>query len=315
LVFFAFVWLLSGGVYLWVNNSLGEGYVSRINSTLEQQHSTATHQAEISDSAAAIAADITLDRLRNILLGVNGALLIGVPLVAYRISRRTLLPLVESQKSQQRFVANASHELRTPLAVMLADLDWALAKERTTTDYKNTITSTRREVQDMSTLVQSLLTLTRLDDQNISFMPIDIENLISQVVAGHQPQAAEKHITITTKVRGVTVQGAADLLAIVFSNLLENAVKYAPQDSAIRISGEATTQSATIHISNRADGVTEHDLPHLFDRFYQAAAHQGGRGSGLGLAIVKQIVEAHRGSVGATLDDHMLTFTITLPTS
>src|SRR6266702_2327228 len=82
-IFFLFIWAFSGGVYLWVNNSLGEGYVNRINNSIERQNSTPLRQVEISDNAAAIATDITLDRLRNILILVNAVALAAIPLIAY----------------------------------------------------------------------------------------------------------------------------------------------------------------------------------------------------------------------------------------
>ncbi len=313
LVFFAFIWLFSGGVYLWVNSSLGEGYIDRINSALEQQHSTATHQAELADSTATVAADIALDRLRNILLVVNIATLFGIPIAAYLISRRTLIPLVESQKSQQRFVANASHELRTPLAVMLADLDWALKKERTVGDYKNTLTSTRQEVEEMSMLVRSLLLLTRLNDQKLRFTTVDLAHTLRQAIAEHQALADEKGITIQAKMANLNVSGNGDLLAVVCNNLLENATKYASQRSTINIAGETTDGGMIrVSISNHTDELSQNNVPHLFDRFYQAEAHQAGKGSGLGLAIVKQIVDAHDGKVEATLNDGVVTFSLIL---
>jgi signal transduction histidine kinase len=210
-------------------------------------------------------------------------------------------------------VANASHELRTPLAVMLADLDWALKKERTVGDYKNTIANTRQEVGEMSTLIRSLLMLTRLNDQKLQFIPVDLSRIISQAVAEHQTLAKAKDINIQTKVANLYTPGNTDLLAVACSNLLENAAKYAPQGSTINITEEAVDDMVRVRVSNRTDELSQNDLPYLFDRFYQAEAHQASQGSGLGLAIVKQIVGAHGGSIEATLSDRVITLSFMLP--
>jgi signal transduction histidine kinase len=302
LVFFAFIWLFSGGIYLWVNNSLGEGYVDRINSSLEQQHSSPMHQAEISDSAAGLAVDITLGRLRNILLFVNLAAVFGIPLAAYLISKRTLVPLIESQKSQQRFVANASHELRTPLALMLTELDWADKKERSLLDYKATITNTKHEVQHMTTLVKSLLMLARLSDRAMVMKTtVKVDPLIREVIEYYKAVAKERSLQITTDLHAQTIRGDEDLIHIVLSNLVDNAVKYARPHTAIHIVSKVASNNTIVEISNNTEALTKEQLGHFFDRFYQSDAHQAEEGFGLGLAIVKQIMEAHRGVIEAKL--------------
>jgi two-component system sensor histidine kinase CiaH len=313
LIFFAFIWLFSGGIYLWVNNSLGEGYVNRVNNALEQQHSTVNHQAEISDSTAAVAADITLDRLRNILLAINAVAIFGIPLVAYLISRRTLTPLVESQKSQQQFIANASHELRTPLAVMLAELDWALNKDRNSNDYKTTIINTRQEVEEMSALIRSLLLLARLNGQKLRFTPANLSDVVNQAIMDSQALTRDKDLTIKVRMGDLFASGDANLLTIICNNLFENATKYAPRSTTISITGDTIDDMVRMQISNLTNKLSKSDLPHLFDRFYQAEAHQADKGSGLGLAIVKQIVDAHSGKIEATLHDNIVTFSLLLP--
>lgn len=314
LMFFAFIWLFSGGIYLWVDSSLGEGYVNRINRVLAEQHTSATHIADIPDNAAAlVAADVALDRLRNILLAVNVVALAGVPFVAYLISRRTLLPLIESQQSQRRFIANASHELRTPLAVMLAELDWAAKKQRSPREYQSTVQNTRDEVLRMSNLVHSLLLLTRLADQSPQHVErVDVARLAERAIQNQTENAAVRSLTFNNQLNTTAIPGNAELLAVAIANLVENAVKYAPKKSAIAVQTTVNDNGARFSISNAAEGLTPEDVKQLFDRFYQATPHQGHEGFGLGLAIVKQIVEAHHGSVSANLREGTITFTITL---
>jgi signal transduction histidine kinase len=312
LIFFAFIWLFSCGVYVWVDNSLGEGYVNRINHVLVQQHSSSTHTADIPDNAAAsVAADIALDRLLNILLSVNVLALVAIPLVAYQISRRALLPLIESQRSQRRFIANASHELRTPLAVMLAELDWAAKKERTLNEYKATTTNARDEVLRMSNLVKSLLLLAQLDDrQKQNNDVVDVAWLTEEAIRKHEAGAKAKNITFHPKLQTAELLGNADLLAVAIGNLIENAVKYSPRKSVIDVCSVTADKVTQISITNLTDGLTQEDVKHLFDRFYQAGTHQGQAGFGLGLAIAKQIAESHYGTVSARLDDNVITISL-----
>lgn len=302
LIFFAFIWLFSGGIYLWVNNSLGEGYVNRINNALEQQHSTTKHPVELSDSDAAVAADITLDKLRDILITVNTVALVVIPLAAYYISRRTLRPLVESQKSQQRFVANASHELRTPLAVMLADLDWAAKKPRSADEYKTTIHNTREEVKQMTTLVTSLLLLARLNDtMTIKKHAVSLSDAVLSAIKYYDHAAQARHISFKTVLETDDIRGDTELIGIVLRNLVDNAVKYAKEHTIVEISSETVGKKIRVNVRNETNGLDAHQLTHLFDRFYQSDIHQSDEGFGLGLAIARQIVEAHDGRIEATI--------------
>lgn len=314
LIFFAVLWLLSGGIYLWVNNSLGEGYVNRINNALEQQHSTTKHPVELSDSDAAVAADITLDKLRDILITVNTVALVVIPLAAYYISRRTLRPLVESQKSQQRFVANASHELRTPLAVMLADLDWAAKKPRSAEEYKTTIHNTRDEVKQMTTLVTSLLLLARLNDtMTIKKQAVSLSDAVLSAIKYYDQAAQARHISFKTALATDDIKGDNELIGIVLRNLVDNAVKYAKEHTTVQVSSEVAGKKVRVSVRNTTDELDPRKLTHLFDRFYQSDVHQGNEGFGLGLAIAQQIVEAHGGQIEArtsSKDEIEISFTI-----
>lgn len=314
LIFFAVLWLLSGGIYLWVNNSLGEGYVNRINNALEQQHSITKHQVELSDSNAAVAADITLDKLRDILLFVNAVALFTIPVIAYFISRRTLMPLVESQKSQQRFVANASHELRTPLAVMLADLDWAAKKPRSADEYKTTIHNTRDEVKQMTTLVTSLLLLARLNDtMTIKKHAVSLSDAVLSAMKYYDQAAQARHISFKTALETNDIKGDNELIGIVLRNLVDNAVKYAKEHTIVQVSSEVAGKKVRVSVRNTTDELDPRKLMHLFDRFYQSDVHQGNEGFGLGLAIARQIVEAHGSQIEAHAsgkDEIEISFTI-----
>ncbi|MDB5179671.1 MAG: hypothetical protein JWN12_303 [Candidatus Saccharibacteria bacterium] len=316
IVFFGFIWIFSGGIYLWTNNALGKGYVNRINEIVEQSNNKAKVSGEFSDDTATVAADVALDRMRNIILLVNGVALILIPTLAYQLSRRSLRPLIQSQAEQQKFITNASHELRTPLAVMAGELELAAKQPRSINEYQKTIKNTAREVHRMTVLVQELLLLARIGtiDGLKDKASIEITDLIDEVVNLHSAQAKQKNITIiqSHKAQG-GVSGRRELLIIAVGNLVDNAIKFSKKSSSIFIDTSSDKNVCTIEVKNGGSTIPVHKIPHLFERFYQTNTDHSLEGYGLGLAITKQIVELHAGSIAATSSNKETTFSISLP--
>lgn len=318
LIFFVFVWLLSGGIYLWVDNSLGEGYINRINNTIEQQYGSKAHQTELSDTAAGVAADVTLDRLRNILLVVNMVALVGVPLVAHWISKRSLLSLVESQEAQRQFVAHASHELRTPLAVMSGELELAMKRLRTTQEYQRTIAAAHGETQRLATLVHELLLLARVQDSSskLKMEAVSLDHAVEELVLSFQAKAQQKklHLNLTIPSdQTITVKGKRDLLLVALGNVIDNAVKFAAPHTAIAIRLAAIGHKAVVSVEDSGKAIDKDKLTRIFDRFYQTDASHTETGAGLGLSITKQIIDVHHGSIAVTSRGTQTVFTIKLP--
>jgi signal transduction histidine kinase len=315
LIFFCFIWAFSGGIYLWTNNSLGKGYVNRINEVIEQSGKKGRSQAELPDDTATIAADVALDRLRNIILIVNGIALVLIPTLAYQLSRRSLRPLAKSQEVQQHFIANASHELRTPLAVMLGELELAAKQGRTSEEHAKTIKNTKNEVQRMTTLVKELLVLARVEngDKLQETQEVKMNDLINETINLHKSAAARKKVKITVKMDGSLVaQGKKDLLGIALGNLLDNAIKFSGNNETVTVYGSRIKNKNIVEFTNEGE-IGAKDIPHLFDRFYRGDAHDTSIGSGLGLAITKQIIELHGGTIVAGSRAQKTTFSITLP--
>ena len=315
MIFFAFVWFLSGGVYLWVNSSLGEGYVKRVNQALTRQHGK---RIDVSDTAAGIAADVTLDKLRNILIAANALALIGVPALAYTVSKRSLSSLIESQATQARFVAHASHELRTPLAIMSGELELALKKPRRAHDYHTTIIATYAETRRMITLVHELLLLARVQNNanKLVVEPLHPATLVRAALDDAVPLANEKslHFQFVDELPPATIiMGERGLLQLALKNIIDNAVKFAFNDSTITVRLSAKNHHCSITVMDSGEPIKKTDIIHMFDQFYQADTSHSSRGVGLGLAITRQIVMLHHGKITAESQGNSVTITALLP--
>ncbi len=208
-------------------------------------------------------------------------------LVGLAFAERSLRPVKQMVERLEQFTQDASHELRTPLAALSSSLDLALKSKK----YREGILSAKEDLRQVAALAERLLDLARLDRFTIDAASVDFSGLVGEAVRRHSAQAAEKHLAIESSVTpGVTVHGDAALLRQVLANLLMNAVKFSTaRGGTIRI---RLTRDALV-VADEGVGIAKRDLPHVFDRFYQAEHSRSHGGFGLGLALVKRIVELH----------------------
>jgi len=237
-----------------------------------------------------------------------------------RLSRafNAMLDRVEKNfKAQKQFIADSSHELRTPLTVIRGNLD--LLKRNP--DPRNQIESLQaieRESERMRRLVEDLLLLAQSDArQSVEMLPLQLDTLVLDVYKDTRVLADARHQTLKLgHFDPVAAEGDAERLKRVFLNLVDNAIKYTPEEGTITISLFQGKKWARIVVADNGIGIAEKDQPLIFDRFYRVdkARNRGSGGTGLGLAIVKHIIEAHSGRI--TLESEAgkgSTFTIWLP--
>jgi heavy metal sensor kinase len=221
-------------------------------------------------------------------------------------------------QNQKRFSADASHELRTPIAVVMAQTQAALKRDRSTEEYKAVLEACMRASQRMKSMADSLLQLTRIDAKENA---LDLnKHVLNDIVSNAAADAA--HISHMHYVNymgpDMTIIANIDSERIdqVLTNLLSNAVKHNSSGCSIQVTLKKEGDSAHIEISDDGQGIDADALPHIFERFFRvdkARSRQQG-GSGLGLSIVKSIVEAHGGTIEATsIPGKKTTFTILLP--
>lgn len=202
------------------------------------------------------------------------------------------------------FVANVSHELRTPLTSMQgfleALLDGTIEDGRSREHYLQII---HRETLRLNRLIHDLLDLSLIESGKVSWElnPIDVADLINQVLLKLSPQLEGQQVRVEQKIPTALplMLGNEDRVEQVLTNLLENAVRYSRPGTTVTITAVEKDGYITVAITDQGTGIPAEDLPHIWERFHRVeksrSRHLGG--TGLGLAIVKQIVEIHGGRV------------------
>ena len=204
--------------------------------------------------------------------------------------------------AQSRFVVDASHELRSPLSNLRGTVEVALRRERSSEEYRQTLSTSLTEIERLSRLASDLLTLSRADTGGfiVNLALCDLGRIVSQSVSTHKLRAEAEQIHLTLENQGsLPIQGDPDRLRQVLDNLLDNALRHAPAGSTIAIRAQRQGSLCVVQVSDSGPGLSTESQERIFDRFYRAdssRARQYG-GAGLGLAIVKAIVEAHLGRV------------------
>ena len=208
--------------------------------------------------------------------------------------------LERSFDSEKRFASDASHELRTPVAIILAECEYARQTAQTVDDYRESLEVVERQGRRMSTLINQLLNITRMDQgtQVISREDADFSEL-ADVVADETVRASGKALEVEKDIApGVHANVDVGLMSRLVQNLVENACKYTPEGGRVRVSLAAAEGRLTLTVADNGIGIAKRDLPHIWERFWQADSSRGvDKGSGLGLAMVKQIADAHGGTL------------------
>ena len=225
---------------------------------------------------------------------------------------------LETAFAQQRqFTADAAHELRTPVSVMLTQTQTALNRERSGAEYRETLEACQRASQRMRKLIGSLLELARLDagQEPMKRLKFNLSQTVRDCVELVRPLATERGIKIHCDLPAVEVQGDAERLAQVVTNLLANAIQYNRANGEVRVSAKLQDGMVLLVVSDTGPGISGEDLPHVFERFYRADQSRSSGQTGLGLAISKAIVEAHGGTIEvSSRPPDGTTFTVMLPT-
>ena len=208
--------------------------------------------------------------------------------------------LERSFDSEKRFASDASHELRTPVAIILAECEYARQNAQTVDEYRQILDVVERQGRRMSTLINQLLNITRMDQgtQVISREDADFSEL-ADVVADETVRASGKVLEVEKDIApGVHANVDVGLMSRLVQNLVENACKYTPEGGRVRVSLAAAEGRLTLTVADNGIGIAKRDLPHIWERFWQADSSRGvDKGSGLGLAMVKQIADAHGGTL------------------
>lgn len=236
-------------------------------------------------------------------------------------SDETHLKMMKSLRQIKRFSSDVSHELKTPLTAMKGEIEVALKEARTNEEYQKILYSNLEDVDTLQSIVKNLLMLTYIEKESLKskFSLQNLDDILLKAIEDLVVVSAQKNIALDiVELERVSALGDEILLKTVFSNLIENAIKYSPYHTTIAITLTHENDQAIFQIEDEGSGIEEEKLKLVFDRFYRADDSRSKqiKGFGLGLSIVQQIIEVHDGTIKVkNRKPHGLDVKVTLPAS
>jgi two-component system heavy metal sensor histidine kinase CusS len=209
-----------------------------------------------------------------------------------------LARLEDSFTRLSQFSADLAHELRTPIGNMLGEAQVALTRKRTPDEYRTVIESAAAECERLSGIIDNLLFLARAEsaEQQIASSSFNARAAVEKIVSFYQTLAEDRQVEIACT-------GDAEIFVdpVLFNraigNLIDNALRFTPENGSIRIGIRTATNGVEISVSDSGSGIAPEHLRRVFDRFYRADPSRSSAGTGLGLSLVKSIADLHGGSV------------------
>jgi signal transduction histidine kinase len=237
--------------------------------------------------------------------------------VALEESNRKLLEL---DQIKSRFFANISHELRTPLTLLIAPLETLLHRFTLDAETKDLLATMQSNSMRLLKLINDLLDLVRLESgrMEVKREPLDVADFVKGLTSAARQVADDKRLRLETFVDPAlgTVVADRDKLEKIILNLVFNALKFTPSGGRVELRAQKHDQKVVLSVSDTGMGISQKNLPFVFDRFWQAdgSSKRKYQGVGIGLALVKELVEIQGGAVTVQSEENKgTTFTVTLP--
>lgn len=245
---------------------------------------------------------------------VNLMALISGGILSYLLAQYTLRPIEENMEAQAQFVSDASHELRTPLTALRTANEVALRdKKLKIADARAVIADNIEDITRLQSLADSMLGLLR--DDTAGFQEgVSLPDVVSEAMNMVVNQAQAKNISVEDATGDTMLYGNARSLTQLLTILLDNAIKYSPEGSAVHVTSEVQGHSLALTVQDEGVGMNEESVKNAFTRFYRAEESRSTAGYGLGLSIAKKIAEAHHGKISIeSVPGEGSKFTVTLP--
>ncbi|MDO4432840.1 MAG: HAMP domain-containing sensor histidine kinase [Aerococcaceae bacterium] len=208
--------------------------------------------------------------------------------------------LKEVDQMRQDFISNLSHELKTPIAA-IAGLSELLLDHQTDAETKQTLlTLLKDESERLNRLCEGILDLSRLDYDDYETQSVRIDEQIRHAMILLTEKWTDKTITMEWDGDVTTVNTVPDLTMLIWTNLIDNAIKYSSQQVEVSISCHQQENGALVHINDKGKGMTTEQVERMFEQFYQADSSHKASGYGIGLALVKKIIHLLGGKIHVT---------------
>lgn len=213
--------------------------------------------------------------------------------------------LAADEEAQRSFVANVSHELKTPMTTIGGFIDGILDGTIPPEQQKSYLMIVSNEIRRLSRTVVSMLNLSKIEAGEVSIAPVryDVGKQIFDTLLSFEKQINDKNINVEgfEDMGSVTINADKDLIQQVIYNLVDNAVKFTPENGVISISAKNEEEKTVVSIKNTGAGVSDEEISRIFERFYKVDKSRSYdvKGVGLGLYIVKTIVNMHNGEITA----------------
>ena len=233
----------------------------------------------------------------------------GFNLMAHELSSTEIL--------QTDFVSNVSHEFKTPINAIEGYSTLLQDSDNLDDDQREYIDKILFNTQRLSSLVGSILLLSKLENQQIPSHQVEyrLDEQIRQSIVALEPAWEQKDIEFDVELDRVSYLGNEPMMRHVWDNLISNAVKFSPNGGAVKIHLVKKLKRLIFTVEDQGPGLSEEAQKHIFDKFYQADASHKQEGNGLGLALVKRILTIEKGQIAAeNIPEGGCRFTVTLRT-
>ena len=225
----------------------------------------------------------------------------------------------ESERTKNELITTVAHDLRTPLTSIIGYLELLSGPVKLNEEMqKKYLDITYKKSKRLQKLIEDLFGFTKLNYGKISMKvsKVDIVKLLSQMLEEFYPNFMEKNLAyeLQSNVTAKVITADGNLLARLFDNLINNAIKYGSEGKKIIVKVDATDTVVTVSVTNFGYVIPKEELPLLFEKFYRVEQSRSVNtgGTGLGLAIAKNIVDMHGGTIGVTSDLNGTVFTVKL---
>lgn len=241
--------------------------------------------------------------LKNQLFVINGFVFLLGLTASYFLAGKTLTPIQKSLEKQKRFIVDASHELKTPLTALKTSLEVSLLDKKINSFSRKVLQDNLKDVDSLTSLTEDLLSLARVDEDNISFnfKKIKLKTIIERALNHITPLAKYKNIIIRTSgLKDQLLFGNEDALVELMIIILDNAIKYSSSKTIINVLVEKKGKHILIKVKDQGKGIDKKHLPFIFDRFYRVESSrtkQTKNGYGIGLSVAQRIMKQHFGQI------------------